>query len=97
MARSRKKFHIIGQFVPFRVDMLESDAWAALSINGRRVLDRLCIEHAHHGGTENGNLIVTYDDFVQFGIRRQSVKPAIDETVHLGLVEITELGRGGNA
>lgn len=88
---------IVGQFIPHRLDMIESGAWAALSLAARRVLDRLEIEHMRHGGADNGHLPCTYDDFARFGIRRKSVADALTELVGLGFVEITEQGRGGNA
>ena len=68
-------------------DLLESPAWRALTENGRKVIDRILIEHMAHGGAENGNLPVTYSDFVAHGIRRNSVLPAICETEALGLIE----------
>jgi hypothetical protein len=60
-------------------------------------LDRIEIEMADHGGTDNGRLPVTYDDFERYGIHRHAVGPAIREVVALGFVEITEAGRAGNA
>jgi hypothetical protein len=63
----------------------------------RRVLDRIEIELADHGGTDNGKLPVTYDDFVRYGIERHAIGPAIREVVALGFVEITAAGRAGNA
>jgi hypothetical protein len=77
--------------------MLRSPAWRVLTLSGRRVLDRLEIEHADHGGAENGKLPVTYEDFHQYGIHRHAIGPAIRELVALGFVEITEAGRAGNA
>lgn len=100
MARSRKPpkpTTIVGQFVAHRVAMLESAAWARLTFAARRVLDRLEIEHAHHGGKENGNLVCTYRDFELFGVRRPSIAAAIRLLVEVGLVEVTHTGRGGNA
>lgn len=88
---------IVGQFVPRRLDMLESAAWAGLSLAARKVLDRLEIEHMRHGGADNGHLPCTYDDFARFGIRRKSVADALDELVGLGFIEVTHQGRGGNA
>jgi hypothetical protein len=98
MARQRHK-RIEGQFAPRRIEMLESPAHRVLSLSARRVLDRLDIELAHHGGKaeENGRLPVTYDQFQQFGIDRQAIGPAIRETIALGFVEITRKGRAGNA
>ena len=52
---------------------------------------------AHHGGTDNGRLPVTYDDFQRYGLDRHSIGPALREVVALGFVEITEKGCAGNA
>lgn len=95
MAR-RKPGLINGQFIAHRVEMLESPAWAALSFAARRALDRLEIEHAHHGGKDNGRLACTYDDFERFGLRRKSISEAIRQLVACGFVEVTERGSGGN-
>ena len=61
------------------------------------VIARIEIELAHHGGNDNGNLPVTTDDFVAYGMHRSSVAPAIREAEELGFIRITERGRGGNA
>ncbi len=66
-------------------------------MSAHRILDRLEIELAHHGGHDNGALPVTYADFEYYGIHRHAIAPAIRETVVLGFVEITEPGRAGNA
>lgn len=96
MGRQRRT-QIGGQFAPHTIEMLRSPAWRALSLSARRVLDRLEIELADHGGTDNGRLPCTYDDFVQYGIHRHAIGPAIREAIALGFVEITEAGRAGNA
>lgn len=98
MARERSR-SIGAQFAPRTIEMLESPPYRILSLSARRVLDRLEIELAHHGGKaeENGRLPVTYDQFQEFGIDRQAIGPAIRETVGLGFVEITRKGRAGNA
>jgi hypothetical protein len=49
-------------------EMLESPAYRALSLSGHRIWARIQIEHAHHGGKENGKLPVTYRDFNEFGV-----------------------------
>ena len=74
-------------------EMLESEAWNYLSRAGRRVIDRVILEHKAHAGTENGNLAVTYDDFVKFGIRRSSLHGAIKTAAATGLLVITQKGR----
>jgi hypothetical protein len=97
MTRRVKRTTIGGQFAPRRIDMLRSPAYCALSLSARRILDRLEIELADHGGADNGRLPVTYDDFQKYGLHRQAIYPAIRETVALGFVEITEQGVAGNA
>jgi hypothetical protein len=77
--------------------MLESPAYRVLSQSAHRVLARVEIELAHHGGTDNGRLPVTYDNFEHYGLDRHSIRPAIDELVALGFLEITDPGRAGNA
>jgi hypothetical protein len=77
--------------------MLESPAWKTLSLSGLRVLFRVEIELAHHGGEDNGKLPVTYADFEAYGIHRHSIAPAIREAVALGFLRITEVGRAGDA
>jgi hypothetical protein len=66
-----------------------------LSLSARRILDRLEIELADHGGVDNGRLPVTYDDFVRYGLHRHAIYPALQEVVALGFVEITEHGVAG--
>ncbi len=67
-----------------------------LSPTAIRVMHRLEIEHMHHGGAENGRLIVTHEQFIEWGISQNMVAPAIRELVALGFVEVTEKGCGGN-
>jgi hypothetical protein len=77
--------------------MIRSPAWRVLGLSARRVLDRIEIELADHGGADNGKLPVTYDDFVCYGIHRHAVAPGIRELEALGFIEVTERGRAGNA
>jgi hypothetical protein len=93
---SRRRNAISEQFVPHTRSMLESSAFRVLSRAAHMVLARIEIEHMHHGGTENGHLPVTYDNFVAYGIHRHAIAPAIRELVALGFIEVTERGRAGN-
>jgi hypothetical protein len=97
MSGRERRTSIGGQFAPRLIEMLESPAYRALSLSGRRVLDRLEIELGHHGGTDNGKLPCTYDDFHDYGIHRHCIARAIRETAALGFVEVTERGCAGNA
>src|SRR5262245_33441132 len=93
----RPKNRIAGQFSARTVEMLESHAYRVLSLHAHRILARLEIEHAHHGGSDNGRLPCTYDHFEEYGVRRKAIKPALRELEGLGFIEITERGRAGNA
>jgi hypothetical protein len=93
----RRRTTIGGQFAPRLIEMLESPAYRALSLSAHRVLARIEIEFAHHGGTQNGTLPVTYDNFERYGIHRHAIASAIREVVALGFVEITAQGCAGNA
>jgi hypothetical protein len=97
MSKRKRPQSIGGQFAPRLIEMLESPAYRALSLSARRVLDRIEIELAHHGGRDNGGLPVTYDDFWRYGIDRHLIAPAIRELIALKFIEITKPGRAGNA
>lgn len=99
-----RKSVIKRQFAWRYLDMLYSPAYRALSLSGHRVISRIELELGKHGGDapksgkrENGKLVVTFDDFEEYGIDRHSILGAIREVVALGFVAITEAGRAGNA
>ncbi|MDR3484631.1 MAG: hypothetical protein P4M05_06945 [Bradyrhizobium sp.] len=93
MSGRRRRNSITGQFAWRLIEMLKSPAYRALSLSGRRILDRLEIELANHGGTQNGKLPVTYGDFERYGMDYGSIAGAIREVEALGFLEITERGR----
>jgi hypothetical protein len=74
-------------------EMLLSPAWRELSLSARRLLDRLSIEFMAHAGKDNGRLPVTYEQFVEYGIDRHAIAPAIRETEALGFIEVTQRGK----
>jgi hypothetical protein len=77
--------------------MLRSPAMRVLSLTGRRILDRIEIELAAHGGKDNGKLPVTFADLKAFGIsNRDDIARGIRETCALGFAELTRRGRAGN-
>jgi hypothetical protein len=67
--------------------------WVTLSLSAHRALVRIEIELAHHGGNDNGKLPVTFDDFVQYGVRRHSIGSSLDELETLGFIKITQHGK----
>ena len=93
----RTKSRISGQWSWRTIEMMESPAFRVLSHSAHRILDRLEIELAHHGGNDNGRLPVTFDHFAEYGIDRHSIAPAMREVEALKFIEVTERGRAGNA
>ncbi len=39
-----------------------------------------------HAGTENGNLICTYNNFADYGVRRSSIAVAIRQLEYMGFI-----------
>jgi hypothetical protein len=68
-------------------ELLSSDAWRSVGINGRRFIDFLQIEHMRHGGRQNGNLKAPYAQLEAFGIGAHFVARCIREVEDLGLVD----------
>ena len=78
-------------------EMIRSEAWRAASINTRRLLDFLEVEHCNHAGTDNGNLKATHDQLREFGLSSNSIRPAIEEAEFLGLLSFQRGGRWGGS
>jgi hypothetical protein len=91
-----KRNRIGGQWSPRLIEMLESPAYRVLSVSAHRVVSRIEIEHASHGGSENGNLPVTKQNFMDYGMDHDAIAPAIREAEALGFIRMKR-GRGGNA
>jgi hypothetical protein len=87
---------INGQFAPRTIEMLRSAAMRVLSLTGRRILDRVEIELAQHGGKDNGKLPITYKDLIAFGIHDHAIGAGLREVEALGFVEIKH-GIAGSA
>jgi hypothetical protein len=92
-----RKNRISGQWSPRPIEMLESPAYRTLSLSAHRVISRIEIELARHGGHDNGRLPVTKQAFIAFGVHNDAVAPAIREAEALGFIRVTERGRGGNS
>jgi hypothetical protein len=96
MTISRRN-RISGQWSARLIEMLESPAYRALSLSAHRVISRIEIELGHHGGNDNHKLPVTFNDFMEYGVDRAAVAPAIREAEALGFIRVTERGHGGNS
>ena len=81
-----------GPWIKRRLDMMQCQAWRALSANAKCVIERLEIEHMLHAGKDNGRLVCTYQNFTDHGIRHRSIATAIRNAVELGFVEIAQRG-----
>jgi hypothetical protein len=67
-----------------------------MSVNERRVIDRLLIEHMNHAGTMNGRLRVSHRQFIACGVTKNMVAPAIHGLDGRGLVRIMSAESDGN-
>ena len=74
-------------------ELLTSEAWRALGVNSRRLIDFLLIEHMNHAGTQNGHLVATKDQLVEFGLSRRLISDAVRECVFFGLLRVKKGGR----
>jgi hypothetical protein len=92
----KRRNSINDQWSARRKEMMESPAYRVLSQSAHRAISRIELELCYHGGNDNGQLPVTFDDFVEYGIDRASVAPALREGEALGFFRITDRGRGGN-
>lgn len=96
MSSHKRASKIGGQFSWRLGGMIASPAFRVLSLSANRILNRLELEICQHGGNDNGHLPCTYEHFVEYGVDRHSIAPAIRELVALGFIEYTP-GAAGNA
>lgn len=75
-------------FVPHRLEMLIHPAWQMAPVPLRRMLERLEVEHLRHGGCKNGELFVSFNQFVAASISRRKIAPVQDLGEALGLMEL---------
>jgi hypothetical protein len=83
-------------YIEIPVALKESPAYQSLSLNERRMLDRIELELAHRwqtdGRNRNGDLAVTHRNFAAAGIRKDSIKTLLDGLESKKLIEVTERG-----
>jgi hypothetical protein len=80
-----------GNWIPHRLALLESPAWRRRPKGVQKLLERIEIEHLHHGGAENGNLIVTYEQVVsECKVSRKDISRTIATAVGLGLLRVAQ-------
>jgi hypothetical protein len=74
-------------WVWFTRELLNSDAWRALGLNARRLIDFLLIEHMKRGGKANGKLVAPWRQLRKFGIGDHFIAAAIEQCEHVGLID----------
>jgi hypothetical protein len=72
----------------FTREMINSPAFRAVPPSAFQVLFRLLEEHMAQGGTRNGDLIVTHDQFEESGVRKASVSAWIKALEFLGFIHV---------
>ena len=64
-----------------------------MGANTQRLISFLLLDHQAHAGTENGNLMATYDQLEDYGLSRRLISYAIAEAEFLGLIRVNRGGR----
>ncbi|WP_144223627.1 hypothetical protein [Mesorhizobium amorphae] len=75
-------------WVAHRLEMLVHPTWQLAPIPLRRMLERLEIEHLRHGGFNNGELYVSFNQFVAASISRRRISATQDLGEALGLMRV---------
>ena len=64
-----------------------------MSMNTRKLIDYLLMEHSNHAGRENGNLIATHSQLAEYGLTPCNLAGAVVEAEFLGLIKVVRGGR----
>lgn len=86
MSGRRKKW-LDTAFVAHRMEMRLSAAWRAIPPPLWRILDRLEVEHMRHAGSKNGELFVSFGQFVDVGVSRRNILSLLRLGEALGFVQ----------
>ena len=92
-----KRNSVAQYFTSRPVELIASPALRILSRAGHLALLRIELELRSHAGHGNGKLIVTKQQFAEFGIHPRMIAPALRELNALAIAITTMQGRGGNA
>lgn len=74
-------------------EMLRCPAYHAMSGNAVKVTFRVLSEHISEGGTMNGELVISHEQFIAAGISRNCVAGAIREAEAAGMIAVRRRGR----
>jgi hypothetical protein len=80
-------------FVKLPRSLVASKAWRTMSINERRLIDVLILEHMRHAGQRNGQLVAPRKQLEVAGIGARHISAAIARCVTRGLID-RKRGRG---
>ncbi|MBH63690.1 MAG: hypothetical protein CL569_14820 [Alphaproteobacteria bacterium] len=64
-----------------------------MSVNTRKLIDFLLIEHSNHAGYENSALMATHNQLAEYGLTPCHIGEAINEAEFLGLIRAKRGGR----
>jgi hypothetical protein len=82
----QRRRRISEQFSPRPVAMQKSAPYKVLNGSELKMLDRIEIELANHGGNDNGRLPVTSKQFEEYGLRRALLAASRRALVALGFI-----------
>jgi hypothetical protein len=88
---SRARRNAYMQDTPFcqiPLTLLGSDHFKLLTHAALKVFHRILIEYMKHAGQDNGRLIVTYNDFIAYGVRKSSINHAIKLLETAGFIRV---------
>ena len=74
-------------------EMLRCPAYLAMSGNAVKATFRVLSEHISEGGTMNGELVISHEQFITAGISRNCVAGAIREAEAAGMIAVRRRGR----
>jgi hypothetical protein len=81
-----RRNQITGKYAAQPTALLKSAPFRVLNNAERKMFTRIEIEYSDHYGRDNGKLPVTFDQFEEYGIRRQLIAPSRRALVALGIV-----------
>ncbi|TBZ00226.1 hypothetical protein [Rhizobium leguminosarum] len=84
-----------GGWMAITHDLLESAAFRTLSVNATKAFYRIVMEHIRHGRQHNGKLIVTHEQFIEYGVTSDLVADALEELEYKKLMKMHK-GRAGH-
>jgi DNA-binding PadR family transcriptional regulator len=93
--QAKKRDRLVsGTFTPVPASLFESKAWEALSLTALRIFGFM-VGADSHVRDGDGRIGFSYDDFVERGVHRHAVGPALRELEEAGVISRVWKGHGG--